>query len=88
MNVLCIERWTNPLSLILGVAVIIINNIDEKSKTNEWTTIMMHINLIEVQPSVQTTKSSNSQSSTQLKGSCMQYSGDFFHYVKTKADRP
>ena len=79
---LCIERWSNPLILILrvavaGVAVIIINNIDEKSKTNEWTSKMMYSNVIEVHPSVQTTTSSNSQSLTQLNSSHVKYLGDF-----------
>ena len=85
MNMLRIRRWTNPLILILRVAAIIINNIDEKSKINEWTTIMTHINLIEVHPSVQTTTSSK-QSLTWPKGSQVQYSGDFLHHVKTKVD--
>ena len=79
---LCIRRWANPLIQIL--ATIIINNIDEKSKINKWTTIMTHINSIEVHPSVQTT--SNEQSLTWPKGSQVQYSGDFLHHVKTKAD--
>ena len=85
MNMLCIGRWTNPLFLILGVAVIIINNIDAKSKINEWTTIMTLFNLIEVYPSVQTT-TSNEQFLTLPKGSHVQHSHDFLHYVKTKAE--
>ena len=46
---------------------------------------MIHINSIEVHPSVQTTTSSK-QSLTRPKGSQVQYSGDFLHHVKTKAD--
>ena len=60
---LCIGRWTNPLILILRIAVttvIIIYNIDQKykilkSKIDEWNTIMTNINLIEVHPGVKTT---------------------------------
>ena len=46
---------------------------------------MTQINSTEVHPSVQTT-TSNEQSLTWPKGSQMQYSGDFLHHVKTKAD--
>ena len=79
---LCIRRWTNPLILI---AAIIINNIDKKSEINEWTTIMTHIKSIEFHPCVQTTTSSK-HSLTWPRGSQLQYSGDFLHHVKTKAD--
>ena len=95
---LCTGRPTNPLILILEIAVttvIIIYKTDKKSKIlkpkiDEWNTIMTkntmaNTNLIEVHPSVQTTCIEQSLTQ-QLKDSHVQYSGDFLHYIKTRAE--
>ena len=80
-NMLCIGRLTNPLILILGITVttvIIIHKVDKKfkilkPKIDEWNTILTkttisNTNLIEVHPSVQTTRIKQSLT-WQLKGS-------------------
>ena len=97
-NMLCIGRLTNPLILMLGITVttvIIIHKIDLKfkilkPKIDEWNTIMTETtmtitNLIEVHLSVQTTNIEQTLTQ-QLKDSCVQYSGGFLWYIKTRIE--